>query len=134
MAKQTVKLYEALLQSVAALEGASQGLEGIASAGDEQQQHHKAHNLINDIRSLKVLHKNTWKKLLGELQVGGSPALSQASHIQQHAYLLWMMIHPASNGCIYFVLVQHGLLFCNYWLNLRCQKGWRCCAAATAVT
>jgi len=71
MAKQAVKLYETLLQSVAALYGAPQGLEKIASARQVQQQqqhHHKAHDLINDIRSVKVLHRNTWRSCSGSFR------------------------------------------------------------------
>jgi len=87
MARQALRLCEALLQSVAALDGAPQGLEGIALAGQrqqqllpqqqqqQQQQHHKAHKYIEDIRSLTELHNNAWKKLLRERQVHGAPAL-----------------------------------------------------------
>lgn len=74
MANQAVKLCEALLRSISALDGTPCGLEGLAAAaaaaGPRQKQaFRKFYDLKEDFTDMDIVQKNTWKKLIIELKV-----------------------------------------------------------------
>lgn len=71
MANQVVQLFEALLQSIAALDEDPCGLEGLAAAARQQQEQcHKFNQLLKQFKQTRILQQRNWKKLISDHKVG----------------------------------------------------------------
>jgi len=67
MANQAVKLWEAVLRSLAGLDGTPCSLEGLAAV--RQPAYCEVHTLIDKSRQNGSAQKSTWKKLVCEMKV-----------------------------------------------------------------
>jgi len=71
MANQVVELYEALLQSIAALDDTPCGLEGLAAAARQQQEQcHAFKQLLKEFKQAGISQQSNWKKLISDHEVG----------------------------------------------------------------
>lgn len=109
MAKHVVKLWEALLQSIAALDGTPCGLDGLAAAGQQlNQQCHKFYQLMNKLSKVNGVQKGTWKKLVNDLRVGDTSAYHEACRftLEFRRAALLLGVYRLGTAKAMFALIQ----------------------------